>query len=72
MESNQLLMIILALIFLTAGAMARPLIELNLWVYKKAGLPKLATFWQHQISWWRPAMRWFCFIAGAALLISSV
>jgi len=54
---------------LCAGVFAtRPLINLNLWVYRKLRLFRLARFWQRQLGWWIPAVRVVC-ATGAVFFV---
>jgi hypothetical protein len=44
-------------VFLFAVMAARPLIRLNLLLYRKLGFSNYADIWERCLDWWIPAMR---------------
>jgi hypothetical protein len=46
----------------------RPLVELNLRICRTVGLSSWAAFWQSQLGWWLPTVRWACIVGAIGFL----
>lgn len=69
MNPSWLAVVVLAVIFFWSAIVARPLVGLNLWIYKKLGLQEFATFWERQLGWWITTVRVICTIGAVVFLL---
>ena len=67
MELNADYLYLAVLVGLSA-LIARPMVNLNIWIYRKMGFPRAADFWQRQLPWWVPFLKTIC-LTGAGVLV---
>lgn len=60
--------IVLGLVLAVGAFIARVLINLNLKFYRMVGLASWAEFWQRQLGWWLPTIRWACIFGAIGFL----
>jgi len=57
MESMSFTYIVVGAACFLAALSARPLVNFNLVLYRKVGLPSLAAAWERRLGWWIPVVR---------------
>jgi hypothetical protein len=68
MNLHQPNLLIVGFLLAFGAVFARPLINLNLRVYRTVGLSSWAGFWRRQLRWWLPAVRWACIFGAIGFL----
>lgn len=55
-------------LFGLGALIARPMVNLNIWIYRKMGFPGAADFWRRQLPWWVPFLKIIC-LTGAGVMV---
>lgn len=69
MEVSSLAQVVLGAACLLAALAARPLVTLNLLLYRKVGLSGLAVAWERRLGWWIRTVRVVAAVLALAFLI---